>query len=229
MTGHIPLERLSSYLDAELSSAEASALERHLEGCADCQDTLRGLRRVIGELRTLERAAPPSVLAQQVERRLALERPPRGLVERLEARLGRRSRVDSGLGLGFALVLALAAILYLFADALDRWEQGQVPIVFPGATATDAESGAVREAGGRTFRLRDGLWVQDGAGDATRTLEPDGPAGRALRRELPWLDDLLEGSRGVVVLLEDGESVAVEGRASQTEAAGPPESSDPEG
>lgn len=208
-SSHISLERLSSYIDSELSATEASALERHLEECASCQDDLRSLRRVIDGLRSLERAAPPSVLAQQVERRVALERPPRGLVQRLEAQLGRRSKVDSGLALGFALVLALAAIVYLFADAVDRRQQRQVPIVVPSAGAPLEEADAIREVGDRLFRLHDGVWVEDGAGDPARRLASESDAGRDLRRELPWLDALLAEARGVV-LLAGGESVAID-------------------
>ena len=41
--------RLSDYLDDEdLSSAERSEIEAHLDGCAECRATLDELREVVG-------------------------------------------------------------------------------------------------------------------------------------------------------------------------------------
>ena len=210
MSSHIPVELLSSYLDSELSEAEASAVERHVRQCATCRDDLQGLRWVVTGLRGLERAAVPSVLAQDVERRVALERRPRGLIERLEAQLERRSKIDPGLVLGFALVLALAVIFYLFADAVERRRQGEVPIVVPGASSAAADrSNEVTEVAGRVFRRRDDWWTEDGATVPTRVLGAHDPAALELRLAHPWLEELLVASRGVV-LLEGGESIAIE-------------------
>lgn len=207
MSEHISVERLSAYLDSELNEAEVDALERHVKGCASCRDDLQGLRRVVNELRSLERQQPPPVLAQQVARRVSLEGPPKGLVERLEAQLGRRSRIDSGVAVGFALVLALAAIVYLFAEAVERRQQTSVPIVVPSvtsapaSTAPPASDGEMLELGERTFRRHAGAWVEEGAGTPTATLKADESRALELQRTLPWLGELLADT-GTVVLID---------------------------
>ncbi len=50
---------LSSYLDGEVSEAEARDLERHLETCASCRSELEGLRATVGLLRQLPQLAVP--------------------------------------------------------------------------------------------------------------------------------------------------------------------------
>ena len=40
-------DRLSEYLEGELSPTQARALEAHLAGCASCRDELEMLRRVL--------------------------------------------------------------------------------------------------------------------------------------------------------------------------------------
>ena len=50
-----PSDRLSALLDEELDAAEAAAVERHVEHCADCSAALRRLR----EQKALLRAAAP--------------------------------------------------------------------------------------------------------------------------------------------------------------------------
>jgi anti-sigma factor RsiW len=52
-------EMLSAYLDGALTSAEREALERHLAGCAECQEELAGLIRVGALLRALPEPALP--------------------------------------------------------------------------------------------------------------------------------------------------------------------------
>lgn len=52
-------EALSAYLDSALTSAERQALERHLSGCAACQEELAGLIRVGALLRALPEPSLP--------------------------------------------------------------------------------------------------------------------------------------------------------------------------
>ena len=56
-------ETLSAYLDGALTSAERTALERHLAGCAACQEELAGLRHVGALLRALPEPALPRSFA----------------------------------------------------------------------------------------------------------------------------------------------------------------------
>lgn len=55
-------DRLSEYLDGELSSAERAALERHLAACPTCTAVLADLRRVVARARSLTAEAPGSDL-----------------------------------------------------------------------------------------------------------------------------------------------------------------------
>jgi anti-sigma factor (TIGR02949 family) len=42
------LERLSAYLDGDLSAASCRAIERHAEGCPRCTELIADLRRTVG-------------------------------------------------------------------------------------------------------------------------------------------------------------------------------------
>jgi putative zinc finger protein len=75
-------DRLSEYLDHELAPAEREALEAHLRGCAECTDTLAGLRRVTLRARALGDRPPardlwPAIAAQLVDSRELRFRSPR--------------------------------------------------------------------------------------------------------------------------------------------------------
>ena len=50
MPGDAQSDRLSEYIDGELSAEEAQALESHLEKCAACRATLEELRGVVARL-----------------------------------------------------------------------------------------------------------------------------------------------------------------------------------
>ena len=45
-------DRLSEYLDGELSAPERRALERHLQECASCNASLEALRAIVARLST---------------------------------------------------------------------------------------------------------------------------------------------------------------------------------
>ena len=55
-------DRLSEYLDGELSEADSAALESHLEACGDCSETLDQLRAVSTFAANLEDRAPDADL-----------------------------------------------------------------------------------------------------------------------------------------------------------------------
>jgi len=63
-------DRLSEYLDGELTSAERDALETHLPGCAPCRETLADLRAVVARAQSLENRAPAADLWPQIHARL---------------------------------------------------------------------------------------------------------------------------------------------------------------
>jgi anti-sigma factor RsiW len=51
-------DRLSEYLDGELSPEEQTAVANHLRGCAACTEVLNDLKRVIARAQRLESRAP---------------------------------------------------------------------------------------------------------------------------------------------------------------------------
>jgi anti-sigma factor RsiW len=63
-------DRLSEYLDDELTPAEATALEAHLQSCRDCAQTLDELREVVARARSLPGRPPASDLWPGIEPRL---------------------------------------------------------------------------------------------------------------------------------------------------------------
>lgn len=63
-------DRLSEYLDGELSDAERTALERHLAACPVCTATLADLTRVVMRARALVPAKPPRDLWNGIAARI---------------------------------------------------------------------------------------------------------------------------------------------------------------
>jgi anti-sigma factor RsiW len=66
-------DRLSDYLDGELTPAERAALETHLAACAACTETLEALRAVVSHARTLEDAPPAEDLWPGIEAQISRE------------------------------------------------------------------------------------------------------------------------------------------------------------
>ena len=52
------MERLSEYLDDELTPTETAAIESHLENCRDCSAVLSDLKQVVARARHLDRRPP---------------------------------------------------------------------------------------------------------------------------------------------------------------------------
>jgi hypothetical protein len=63
--------KLSDYLDDELTPAERRAVEEHLAGCAECTHTLGELRRVVERARALPSRPPGADLWSGIERRMS--------------------------------------------------------------------------------------------------------------------------------------------------------------
>jgi hypothetical protein len=66
-------DRLSEYLDGELTAAERNALERHLAACPSCSTTLAELTRVVMRARALPASQPPQDLWDGIAERIAAE------------------------------------------------------------------------------------------------------------------------------------------------------------
>jgi anti-sigma factor RsiW len=77
------MNRLSEYLDGELTDGERIALEAHLQGCAECSRVLADLRQVVAGARMLGNEAPHQDLWP-------------GIAQRIGATVGETRTVDLG-------------------------------------------------------------------------------------------------------------------------------------
>lgn len=108
-------ERLSEYLDGDLSNAERDACEQHLAGCAECAGVLEELKAVAAAARALPGAPPPAELWNAIEARL--ETPVLAMRPRAEIRerLARRWTFSAGqlAAMAACLVAVTAAAMWL--------------------------------------------------------------------------------------------------------------------
>ncbi len=115
MKAHLPLERLSVYLDGRTDPAERRKVEAHLEACAACRRTLAGLRRTVALLRRVEAVRAPAGLRAAVRQRLEAE----------QARPVRPHLRLSGLtlpgGAPWRVGLAAAAVALVALSAVNLW------------------------------------------------------------------------------------------------------------
>lgn len=216
---HATTDLLSAYLDGELPAGDGERVAAHLGRCPSCRAELDSLRRVVDTLRRLDRAAPPPALEQHVARRIALEGNRTGLLARFEDEVARfRPRI--AILMPFTLVFALATMLYFFAQTLVEIENRGPAIVVPPPEAArafrepGAPAGEVRSAGGRSFRRAGDAWLEIdlAPGAVPREVAAGSEEAAALRREHPWLDELLAEAQAVV-LIEGGEPVRVHAAA----------------
>ncbi len=200
MNHEATVELLSRFLDGEVTPKERVRVEEWLENDRDVREIYEGLSRVRGSLRQLADAAPPAHLGALVQRRVALEAEASGLWSQVDRRL--RSWPVGPAVLGpFAVILALAAMLYVFSNGLARFERAREPVFVPVPAA--------RVVAGRQLLRQEGRWVESGL-DAARVAaaRPRAVGAAELddwarqRRELAPLAEL-----GTVVLELDGEVV----------------------
>ena len=160
MTNHWT-DRLSEYLDGELSQAEADALEAHLAECAECGNTLQELRAVVARARQLEDRLPERDLWSGIAARI--EASDAGVIELPTSRTSRRFSF-SGLQLlaaSVVLVLMSAGTMYLLTQRQGAPQVVQVPeteAVHPSVRAvTRNYDAAVAELEGVLERNREQL------------------------------------------------------------------------
>jgi hypothetical protein len=208
MTRHATVEELSSLLDRELGPGPAERVRSHLTGCAGCQGRLEGLRSVILELERVERVAPPPTLGRELSERLRWEPERSGLIDRLERRL-RAIPLQPTVAPVFAIVVALAAIMFFFVSGLERQKLGTPVILDPPGSIEAPQSPEAHVVAGRTFELQGGVWVESGVGDRvpTRRLHPEAAAG-SWPPGLPAVSELARLG-GPVRLLAGGEVVEI--------------------
>lgn len=101
-------ERLSEYLDGDLSTAERDACEQHLAGCAECARMLEELKAVAAAARALPAAPPPAELWNAIEARL--ETPVLAMRPRAEIRDRLQRRWTFSVGQLAAMAACLVAV-----------------------------------------------------------------------------------------------------------------------
>lgn len=160
-------DRLSEYLDGELSAAESRELEAHLEGCGECREILADLRRVIDRAASLRDRAPGTELWAGIEQRIrpAPPAPPEiRVVSLFDAKRARRRislSVPQLLAAGLVLALASAGSMWvalrdggagaagpvaLAPVEVMREAPAQAPTALPHEEAAEAVAPEVRDA-----------------------------------------------------------------------------------
>lgn len=157
---HATVELLSAYLDRELPGDDARDLETHLTDCDVCHRRLEGLRRAAAGLQGLKKLDPPPGLEQMVVRRIALEGPRTNWGDRIETIFSGFQRQSSFLAI-FAVVLALAVIAVLFAQAMHRRqnEVATIPVIINGESP-DGQVRFYQEVGERRMYKVEGGWIE---------------------------------------------------------------------
>jgi len=103
-------DRLSEYLDGDLTAHESEALEAHLLTCADCGETLQQLRAVVARAQQVMDAPPHNDLWTGINERIALQ-----TRDEVIAKPARRLSVSisQAVAAGIALMLISATTMYL--------------------------------------------------------------------------------------------------------------------
>ena len=140
--------------------------------------------------------------------RISLEDRPASLLDRFENRLKRLYVPRATIPLIFALVMALALIVYLFSWGAYRSQQPVEPVVIaPGALGAAATS----SMGERSFILEGRRWRQQSLeGSEGRPVATSSEEGRRIVEAEPQLEALLANGSSVLLFWQ-GEAVELRG------------------
>ncbi|HEV2749343.1 MAG TPA: zf-HC2 domain-containing protein [Gemmatimonadales bacterium] len=128
-------DRLSEYMDGDLTPAERTALEAHLAACGACRGTLDELRRVVARARALDDRPPAADLWPGIAEHI-------GVVS-LAARRARKER-----RLSFTLPqLAAAAVVLALFSAGSTWLVLRKGGTLPPVASPPATTPAMRNVG----------------------------------------------------------------------------------
>jgi len=204
MKRHLSTEQLSAYLDDEVGHAESREVDVHLASCPACRARLSSMRRLIVEIRRLERPAPPPDMAYQVKVQVAAQGEVRTLRSRVQDFF--RSlvftpsfRTAAAMGLAVALVVGFQA-----------WQrvppvEGEPEVMTIRTTFGDPPLGlpeTTSEVGGLEFVWSGDRWVQKGL----EWKQPEArfvvasPEGQAMLSKYTDLELLLEEDGARVVM-----------------------------
>jgi anti-sigma factor RsiW len=180
-------DRLSDYLDGELSSDEQRAVESHVRGCAQCAAVLNDLKRVVARARAAGEAARPpqadlwAAIAERIDsRRRPDAADPAGPLSTVTAFHGRASR-----RIAFTLPqLAAAAIVVAAMSGGLAWQLRPTLSRTPDAALSDRAS-SVEGAAGAAASSADTLSPANGE----RPFRATEPGGSATRIEMVGMAD----------------------------------------
>ncbi len=198
------LERLSSYLDGDLSPADCSGMESHLAECAECGAAAADLRRLLAAAKELPPTSPPRDLWPTIASRL--DEPP-AIRSLPQARARSRHR----LVLTWPQAIAAAATIAVVAGIGAAWwrhpvadlpASGEAPETAATESLASSSDAAYLALGAEIQALRHRL-EQEG-----QRLDPE--TARVLDKNLRLIEQAIGESR--VVLASDA------GRASDGEA-----------
>ncbi len=206
------LELLSRFLDGDVDEPERVRAESLLQEDAEARRLYEGLARVRGRLADLPEVTAPAHLGALVQQRLAVEADEVTVWGRLDRQL-RRWLLDPSFLPAFAVLLALAAMIYALSFGIARFERDSGPVILSAPEAVTAPEGRAparsRALASREFVRRGELWVEAGLVPAA----PDLPvlSGAELEewltghRELAALEPL-----GVVIVEVEGAAIGLD-------------------
>jgi Putative zinc-finger len=185
-------DRLSEYLDDELSPAERTSLEAHLSTCRECTDTLDELRAVVARASALRPVAPAADLWPGVEANLT----PRNGVSPFRSRTPRRFSFTLP-----QLVAASLALMVLSGSAVWLSQFGGRTTSLPPVAAAPSPAAAMAGADSTVSPV---ALVDPRYDEAVRDLEDALAAGRSqldpetvkiIETNLQAIDRAIEQSR----------------------------------
>jgi len=141
-------DKLSDFLDDELTPDERYAVESHLHGCADCARVLEDLKAVAARARALDSRPPDGDLWPAVAARIEAGRPgrvvPMPLLSELARRRAQGEREEAPAPRRFSFTmpqLAAASLLIATVSGAAAWRVSrQSPAVRPQSTVAGQQS-----------------------------------------------------------------------------------------
>jgi Putative zinc-finger len=207
MNRHVTTEQLSAYLDRELGIAEMRQLDAHFNACSDCGARLVSMRRVVNGLGHVQRAAPPSAIAQQIRRQITAEAvtpasPFRRLLFLLSD-LARRPSLRTSVAMALTLVLCVSLVGHGVGGGEARQQRKDVFVVNVEPGVPLALPLTKSQVADRDFVLTEMGWVEEGLKwEQPRALvDTHSPEGQALLTKYENLEVLL--AEGDPVVLRD--------------------------
>lgn len=148
-------DRLSEYLDGELTADEARELEAHLAGCGECRAVVAGLRQVVDRAALLRDRPPAGDLWAGIAERIREEPPEVRVVSLFDAKRGRRVSFSVPQLLAAGLVLALASAGSVWMALRGGGAVAAGPVAVAPVEVTRAAPGRTEEPVPSTGESRD--------------------------------------------------------------------------